>query len=401
MKINLPEIQFPKLNIQKQDNIGKYQLPSKVIYCKKCVISNQRPRIVLDDEGVCGACRYAEYKNTKIDWNKRDLELQELCDKHRRKDGQFDVIVPCSGGKDSAFVAHMLKNKYGMNPLTVTWAPNLYMDVGWKNIQHLIHTGLHNITWTPDGETHRILTRLSFIHLGDPFQPFIYGVKTFPLRLAVMFNIPLIVYGENGEVEYGGDMKNANSPCHDTRDDLKRHYFSGMNPESWVDYGLAKEKLEYYLSPSQEALAKVGVQCHFMGYYKRWVPQEMYYYACENTGFAANPEGRSEGTYSKYASLDDRLDGFHFYMAHAKFGIGRATSDAAHEVRDGHISREEAIALVKRYDGEFPGQYFDEFLDYTGLSKEDFEKVVNSHRSDHLWEKIDNQYKLKTPVWES
>lgn len=401
MKINLPEIQFQKLSIQKQENLLKYKLPSKVIYCKKCVISNQRPRIVLDEEGVCGACRYAEYKNTKIDWNKRDLELQELCDKHRRSDGQFDVIVPCSGGKDSAFVAHMLKNKYGMNPLTVTWAPNLYMDVGWKNIQHLIHTGLHNITWTPDGEIHRILTRLSFIHLGDHFQPFIYGVKTFPLRLATMFNIPLIMYGENGEVEYGGDIKNANSPCHDTRDDLKKHYFSGMNPEDWTNYGLPKEKLEYYLAPSQESLAKVGVQCHFMGYYKKWVPQEMYYYASEKTGFIANPEGRSEGTYSKYASLDDKLDGFHYYMAFIKFGIGRTTSDAAHEVRDGHISREEAVSLVKRYDGEFPGKYFDEFLDYTGLSKEDFNNIVNSHRSDHLWEKIENEYKLKNPVWES
>ena len=127
-----------------------------VQFCKKCVISNQRPRISFDEEGVCSACRFAEYKNTKIDWNEREKELIELCKKYRRNDGSHDVVVPSSGGKDSAFTAHQLKYKYGMNPLTVTWAPHLYTDIGFKNLQSLSHVGgVDNVLFTPNGKVHR------------------------------------------------------------------------------------------------------------------------------------------------------------------------------------------------------------------------------------------------------
>src|SRR5579883_1616372 len=198
----------------------KYNLPTEVKFCKRCVISNQRPRIRFDEEGVCSACRFAERKAAVIDWTKREKELRALCDKHRSKDGSFDVVVPGSGGKDSAFVSHMLKHEYGMHPLTVTWAPHIYTDIGWKNLQAFIHSGFDNILGTPNGKVHRKLTALAFEHLGDPFQPFIYGQKSFPIRIATQFGIPLIMYGENGEVEYGGDSKNEDKAYHDLGEDL-------------------------------------------------------------------------------------------------------------------------------------------------------------------------------------
>ena len=144
-------IEGKKINIKEL-----YNLPEKVVHCKKCVVSNQRPRITFDAHGVCSACNFAEEKNKKIDWDLREKELQDLCNKHRRKDGYWDVVVPCSGGKDSTFVAHMLKYKYNMNPLTVTWTPMLYTDVGWRNLQHMIASGIDNILGSPDGKTHRI-----------------------------------------------------------------------------------------------------------------------------------------------------------------------------------------------------------------------------------------------------
>ena len=138
---------------------------------------------------------------------------------------------------------------------------------------------------------------------------------------------------------------------------------------------------------------------HWFSYYKKWVPQENYYCAVEHTGFQANP-GRSEGTYSKYASLDDKTDGFHFYLAFIKFGIGRTTSDAAHEIRDGHLTREEGAALVHRYDGEFPEKYYKEFLAYLGITDQEFHEVIDFYRSlsPHLWEKREGQWVLKTRV---
>ncbi|MBI5247330.1 MAG: N-acetyl sugar amidotransferase [Elusimicrobia bacterium] len=388
-----------KADAESHPVIQKHKLPLNVVYCTRCVISNQRPRIEFDAEGVCNACRFAEMKKNAIDWNVREKELLKLLDEHRSKDGSWDVIVPASGGKDSTFTAHQLKHKYGMHPLSVTWAPHIYTEVGWRNLQNFIHKGgIDNILGTPNGKVHRELTRLAFEHLGDPFQPFIYGQKAFPMQIAAKYKIPLIMYGEDGEVEYGGDKKAIGRCGHDASGDLLNHYFSGIGPLYWTKHGIRAEDLHPYLPPTQEEAQKVGLKIRFLGYYKKWVPQENYYYAVENAGFCANPDGRSEGTYSKYASLDDRTDGFHYYLAFIKFGIGRATSDAAHEIRDGHIDREEAVRLVHRYDGEFPMKHYQEFLEYTGLTEKRFHEVIDSYRPPHLWEKTDKGWKLKHQV---
>lgn len=381
----------------KHDVVNKYNLPREVKFCVKCTISNQRPRITFDEHGVCSACNYAIYKREKIDWNQREKELIELCNKHRKNNGEFDVIVPCSGGKDGSFVAHQLKYKYGMNPLTVTWAPLKATEIGRRNLDAFIASGFSNILGTPDGKVTRKLTELSFRHLGDPFQPFIYGQTNFPLQIAVNHKISLIFYGENGEVEYGGDMKNAFRPDRDIQDHDK-HYFSGLPPEFWTEHGVSSNDLKPFMAPKYDDIVKNKTSIHFFGYYKFWDPQENFYYCQENTGFNPNTE-RSEGTYSKYASLDDQIDGFHYYLAYIKFGIGRTTSDAAHEIRDGKITREEGIALIKKFDGEFPQKHYQTFLDYCHITDEEVHAVVDSWRSDHLWEKKDGKWALKKAIW--
>lgn len=381
----------------KHDVINKYNLPKEVKYCKKCTISNQRPRIAFDENGVCSACNFAAFKREKIDWKQREQELIELCNKHRKNNGEFDVIVPCSGGKDGSFVAHQLKYKYGMNPLTVTWAPLKASEIGRKNLDAFIASGFTNILGTPDGKVTRKLTELSFRHLGDPFQPFIYGQTNFPLQIAVNHKISLLMYGENGEVEYGGDMKNAFRPDREIKDHDK-HYFSGMPPEFWTEHGVSANDLKPFMAPKYEDIKKNNTEIHFMGYYKFWDPQENFYYCQEHTGFSPNSE-RTEGTYSKYASLDDQIDEFHFYLAYIKFGIGRTTSDTAHEIRDNKITREEGIALVKKFDGEFPKKHYQVFLDYCNITSEELHEVLDSWRSDHLWEKKDGVWALKKAIW--
>lgn len=374
--------------------VSKYKSPLEVKFCKRCVVSNQRPRIRFDKEGICSACRFNENKNKMIDWQLREKQLKKLLDKHRRRNGSFDVIVPSSGGKDSGFVAHQLKYKYGMHPLTVTWSPHIYTDIGWQNLQNFINAGFDNILGTPNGKVNRVMTKLAFELIGDPFQPFIYGQKNFPVEIAVNYKIPLVMFGENGEVEYGGSADNEESPTHDLEGDVAKHYFSGLPVEKMAEYGIEEKDLFMYSLPSSQKIRKVGIECHFFGYYKKWVPQENFYYSQKNTGFSANPEGRSEGTYSKYASLDDRIDGFHYWLSYIKFGIGRATSDAAHEVRDEHITRDEAVALVRRYDGEFPKKHFREFLEYCGISEKHFWSVVDSFRPPHLWKKTKGEWQL-------
>ena len=187
-----------------------YGLPEKVIFCKKCVESNQRfmgskqthdqknqkkQTVLFDKDGVCLSCRYFE-KKAKVNWKNREKELVDILDRHRRKDGYYDVLVPGSGGKDSRFVSHILKNKYKMNPLTVTWAPHLYTDIGIKNFNSWINNGFDNILYTPNGKIHRKVSRESTINLLHPFQPFIIGQKTFCQKMADRFDIPIIFYGE-------------------------------------------------------------------------------------------------------------------------------------------------------------------------------------------------------------
>jgi N-acetyl sugar amidotransferase len=382
--------------MQKRDVAKLYNLPSEVKFCRKCTVSNQRPRITFDEHDVCSACNFADYKRSHFDWSQREQELIDLCNKHRRTDGSYDVIVPCSGGKDGGFVAHQLKYKYGMNPLTVTWAPLLPTDIGRQNLHNFIQSGFDNILGTPNGKITRKLTNLSFRHLGDPFQPFIYGQTNFPLKMAVQHNVPLIMYGENGEVEYGGDMKNAFRPTREIADHDK-HYFSGMPPEFWIEHGVSANDMMPFMAPPFEQIQTNRTEIHFLGYYKHWDPQENFYYCTENTGFVPNTE-RSEGTYSKYASLDDRVDGFHYYLGFIKFGIGRTTSDTAHEIRDGKITREEGIALVRKYDGEFPRKYYQEFLDYVGIGDEEFREVIDSWRSDHLWRRDGEAWVLRHSI---
>lgn len=396
---------------------GMYGLPVEVKFCKKCVVSNQRPlstvefkniggkkkTIAFGEDGVCDACKFAEYKNSKIDWETREKELMELCDKHRSKDGRYDCIVPGSGGKDSSYTAHVLKHKYGMNPLSVTWAPHLYTEIGWHNLQSFIRVGgIDNILFTPSGKVHSYLTKLAFENLLHPFQPFIIGQKYIGPKMALQYKVPLIFYGEN-QAEYQNKIEDNEIPT------MKEEFFaenisldqlflSGVPAKRIIDQGkISANDLNPYLPAPKEELKYLGVEVHYLGYYLKWDQQENYYYAVQNTGFKANDE-RTEGTYSKYCSLDDKIDRFHFYTTLIKFGMGQATNDACQEIRTGKIDREEAVSLVRRYDQEFPKKYFKEFLNYIDIAEDAFWQKINRGRPPHLWEKNGSEWVLKHQV---
>lgn len=380
--------------------------PQHVQFCRRCVVSNQRPRITLDADGICSACRYAEEKHHGIDWTAREKALWALCDRHRSNNGSWDVVVPGSGGKDSFYVALRLKERYGMHPLCVTWAPFEYTEVGWRNFMAW-NQQLDILPFFPRRDHHRKLALASFELLGDPWQPFTYGQKSYAMHVALKYGIPLVFYGESGEIEYGGSTKNKERPF-EGPEDWDALYFKGAGINELLGHciqaGMFTKKeaaagFEFYRPPARVDLERLGIQMHWMSYYDKWIPQENYYFA-SRYGFEANDE-RSEGTFTKYASLDDKQDGFHFFLAYMKYGICRATSDTAHEVRDGHIQRDEAVALVRRYDGEFPAKYFRWFIDYLGITESEFWEVVEFYHglSPHLWEKTEKGWKLLHTVW--
>ena len=405
--------------MEKNNNV-KYGLPAKVKFCKKCVLSNQRPNPTqehkfnasskkettgFDEDGVCYACKFAELKNSTIDWEKREQELITICNKYRSTDGNYDCVVPGSGGKDSSYTAHILKTKYNMHPLTVTWAPHLYTDIGIKNFQSWIHSGFDNILITPNGKIHKLLTKLAFENLLHPFQPFVFGQRYAGLRMAQKFNIPLVFHGES-PFEYGGKSleqinQNGFEKDYFTSDtNVDEIYLGGVKVSSLInDYGLNFNDLNLYLPFAEKDFTNFKLEYKFLGYYLKWDPQEVYYYATQNCGFESNP-ARTEGTYSKYASLDDQIDGFHYFTSFIKYGLGRASMDASQEIRNKKITREEGIALVKKYDGEFPKRYFKTILEYMDISEEYFWELIDKARSPHLWEKNNNNWILSSKIYQ-
>lgn len=414
-----------------------YGLPEQVAFCKNCVISNQRPNstieqkhtretkkqvIAFNEEGVCDACQTKDWK-AGIDWDERERELLALLEPHRSTDGSYDCLVPGSGGKDSFMQAHLLKYKYGMNPLTVTWAPHIYTDWGWKNFQKWIHAGFDNILVTPNGRIHRMLTRLSTDRLLHPFQPFIIGQRHLAAKMAALHNISLIFYGESG-AEYGNSSEHNKSS---KRDFAEFEYFTSSDDsdvflggtsfkELKEDFGFRTADFEPYMPIDPHVVDEKGIEVHWLGHYVKWHPQGAYYYSVEHGDFEAAPE-RTLGTYSKYNSIDDKVDDFHYYTTFIKFGIGRATYDAAQEVRSGDIERDEAVALVRKFDGEYPDRFEKEIFEYMSIrekefgadvvakfenpimNRESFMAKCDEFRSPHLWKNENGVWKLRHTVF--
>ena len=341
-------------------------------------------------------------KKKIIDWEKREEELLKLLDKYRKNDGSYDCLVPGSGGKDSIFQSHILKYKYGMNPLTCTWPPILYTDYGYQNFKNWLDIGgFDNVSFRPNGKIQRLLTKLSIENLLHPFQTFILGQKNLAPKIAKQYDIDLVFYGEN-EAEYGNPLADNSNSLRDksyfTMNNFNDMWIAGLPVQELIEnYNISKQDLMPYLPISSEELNSTNIQIHYLGYYLKWVPQEAYYYAVENSGFKARPF-RSQGTYGKYQSIDDKIDDLHWYTTYIKFGLGRASYDASQEVRNKHIDREEAIALVNKFDGEFPEKYFKETMEYLDIREEDFHRLCNEFRSPHLWKFIDGEWKLRKTI---
>ena len=355
----------------------------------------------MNEEGICDACLQAESK-TAIDWEERERELIDLLDKHRRNDGHYDCLVPGSGGKDSAYQAHVLKYKYGMHPLTCTWPPILYTDYGYQNFKNWIEIGgFDNLTFKQNGKVIKLLTRLSIENLFHPFQTFILGQKNIAPKIAAKFGIDLVFYGEN-EAEYGNPIadnaKSLRDKSYHTMNNFDEMYLAGIPVNEIMEkHSVDLVDLLTFLPLRAEEFEKNNIQIYYLGYYLKWIPQEAYYYAVENTNFQARPF-RTQGTYSKYNSIDDKIDDLHYYTTHIKFGIGRATYDASQEIRNRHLTREEGQALVKRFDGEFPDRYFDEIMDYIGMDPKRFYELCDEFRSPHIWKNVNGEWKLRHTV---
>ena len=356
-------------------------------YCIRCVMPDTRPDLHLDEEGVCNACRSYECR-AQVDWAARKRELVDLLERYRRPDsGNWDCIVPVSGGKDSTYqVVRMLQ--LGLNPLCVTSTTCDLAPIGRRNIENLRRLGVDHVEMAPNPVVRAKLNRIGLMQVGDISWPEHVAIFTIPVRAAVQFNVPLIVWGENSQNEYGGPASAAEGSTLNRRWLEEFGGLLGLRVSDLVGLdGLEQKHLIPYGYPSDEELARVGVTGLFLGHYLPWDGLSNALIAQAN-GFEAY--GRIvEGSMVDYENLDNHQTGIHDYFKFLKFGFGRATDLACLHIRRERISRQDGLEAVRRLDGKFPSHYLgkslEEILMPLRMSLGEFVKICDTFTNKKLF----------------
>jgi N-acetyl sugar amidotransferase len=374
----------------------------KIFWCKNCLNMSTRPRITFDSRNWCNACQWMEEKTT-MDWRLREKELIQLLDKHRSTAGDFDCIVPVSGGKDGSYVAYNLKHKYGMNPLTVTVKPALSLDVGDKNLFNFIQSGYSHIHISCNPVILDRLNKYGFIEKGFPYYGWLIAIMTAVIRTAVNFKIPLIFYGEDGEVEYGGSTESKHNSMYEI-EYMKRIYLEGGHEKVFdriaKDADISESDMSFFRFPKDGEISEVELSLTHWSYFESWDSYRNYIVAKEHCGLIEKDDGNSD-TFTNFSQNDQALYALHAYMMYLKFGFGRATQDAGIEIRRGSMTRGQAINLVQMYDNAYPHELIDTFLDYYGMTKNEFNSVLDNYVNKELFEKIEGVWQPKFEVGKS
>ena len=358
----------------------------KIQICKSCVMISTRPRISFDEKGLCNACKW---KNTKknINWRIREIEFINLVKQIKSKKRNFDIIVPVSGGKDSCYVAYNLKHKYKLNPLFVTVNPPLQTSIGKKNLQNFIKKA-QSISLDPDPLTMQKINKEGLQKFGQPYYGWLTAIHTAIFNLANKLGIDLIMYGEDGEVEYGGTSKTQNKFLYDNKY-VEQVYLSNVYKKIFNKINIPKDdKFFYELNISKK------VKYSHYSYFENWDPYKNYLFAKEKFGIEENPK-TNPSTFTNFAQNDQKLYPLHTYLMFLKFGFGRASQDACIEVRRGSMSRDQAISLVRLYDHVFPKIFLKDYLKYFSLDRSRLNKIFDKFANRNVLEKKKNYWKQK------
>ncbi len=354
--------------------------------CTNCVMPNTKPDLHFDDNGVCDACRSQNDKNDSINWKEREQEFLALVKKYK-KHPDYDCVIGVSGGKDSTFqVIKVLE--LGLKPLCVCFEPTIPTKIGRKNLDNLNNLGVDLIHIKRDPIVYKKLAKEAFVRTGDNEWQNHLGIFTTVPKFAVNFNIPLIIWGESPQIEYGGPASSK------TRNVLDRQWleeFGGLLGNRISDMigveGLTKRDLSLYTYASDQDINRVGVTGLFLGYYFKWDLRSVLKKSKE-LGFSV-ADRPVETTYENFENLDCYSNHLHDYLKYVKYGFGRATDNACLDIRLGYISRKQGVRLVNKYDGRYPIKAVQKYLKYTGFTQQEFDKIVDSYTNKRIFERND------------
>ena len=354
-------------------------------YCAQCVFPETKPDLHFSDEGVCSACIASEAKDVSIDWSQKEKDFHEIVNRYKVDGPGWDCIIPVSGGKDSTYQAYFMKEVCGMNPLCVCFETTMVTEIGRRNLDNLSRMGMDVIHFKKNDPVYKKMVIEGFRRVGDEMWPNHIGIFTIPVMIAVKFNIPLIIWGENSQQEYGGPLSSIENRY------LNRAWleeFGGLLGNRIQDMigvdGITEKQLTPYLYPSDEDIERVGVIGLFLGHYFFWDARKQLEVVKEY-GFAVKDDGPVEGTYTNYENIDEKLVGLHDYLKFVKYGFGRATDHACIDVRNKRMTREEAVKVVQKYDGKYPHYAVDNFIEYSGLTRAQIDEVIDSYTNPVLF----------------
>ena len=377
--------------------------PNTVRWCTRCVYpSISAAPMEFDEDGVCTGCQMADTKEAigTTEWARRRELLRGILDKYRSKDGSnYDCIIPVSGGKDSYFQTHLIKNEFGLNPLLVTYNGNNYLPAGWKNVHRMKEVfGVDHIFYSPSVAVLKKLNRLGFVVMGDMNYHAHVGITTLPVRIAAQLKIPLVIWGEHGYLDLCGQFSMNDFPEMSYRDRLE-HFARGYEWNYMVGReGLTRQDLLAYQYPTDQELFDLDIRGIYVGNYVHWEANEHGKMVVEKYGFALHPEP-FERTYRRMSNLDDMHEnGMHDYLKYVKFGYGRCTDHVCKDIRAGKMTRSEGIERVRKMD-HVKSKDLWRWLEYVGMSEDEFDRIADTFRDPRVWRRENGQW-VKDNLWD-
>lgn len=361
-------------------------------YCARCIIPSTRPNIAFDERGICNACA-AHSSRREINWVTREENFRAVAKHAQVRSTGYDCLIPVSGGKDSTWqVVKCLE--YGLKPLAVTWKSPARTEIGTQNLQNLINLGVDHIDYQVSPEVEKKFMYQSLVKYGSTAIPMHLALFNIPLKIAIRFNIPLVIWGENSAFEYGGTAEERTGFRLDSSWLKKYGVTHGTTAYDWVSDILTKKELTPYFGSTDEELEKAGVLAVFLGYYFAWDPETSLRVAREH-GFKVREDGPRTGYYN-YADIDDDFISIHHFLKWYKFGFTRLFDNLSLEIRNNRLTREEAIQIVRQRGDQTPHADIQKFCDFIGITVSHFFDVIETFRNTNIWiKRHDDKWAIK------
>lgn len=369
-------------------------------WCQACVLPSTRPGIVIGTDGVCNACKTSRRKLVEIDWGARAQVFSKIVEAAKLRTNRFDCVIPVSGGKDSTWqVIKCLQS--GLRPLTVTWKTPARTAIGQRNLDNLVRLGVDHIDWQVNPEVEKKFLVKAFERHGATAIPMHMAMFNIPLSIAVRFNIPLVVWGENSAFEYGSGGDDSLTG-HRLDANWLRHYgvTHGTTARDWVDADLTEKDLSTYFGPTDAELERDKVSAIFLGYYFAWDVTTSLQVATSH-GFESSDAPRT-GIFN-YADIDDDFISIHHWMKWYKFGITRSFDNLSLEIRAGRTTRNQALEIIRKNGEERPYQDIHKFCGFTGLAEQRFYQIAEAHRNQEIWQRQGAGWSMRNfiiPDWD-